>query len=36
LIRLLAQSGLEVYCLHRTKTIRGHYSIMVLAGKDSG
>ncbi|MFC1917404.1 class I SAM-dependent methyltransferase [Chloroflexota bacterium] len=33
LVRLLALGGFEVYSLRRIKTIRGHYSIMVLAGK---
>ena len=34
LVMLLAQSGFEVYSLYRTKTVRGHYTLMVLAGKD--
>lgn len=33
LVMLLVQNRFQVYSLHRTKTIRGHYSLMVLAGK---
>ena len=33
LVRMLAKSGFEVYRLRRTRTIRGHYTIMMLGGK---
>lgn len=32
--RLLDECGLEIYTLKRIKTIRGHYSLMLLAGKN--
>lgn len=30
---LLDRSGFEIFCLNRVKTKRGHYALMVLAGK---